>query len=492
MNTAKKTLLFLFGTGLQQTTTFLLVAFLSRILNESDYATFKQGDLIVRTLLPLLVLGIPLSLSYFLPRIDDCKQKQFIYQSLFFLIFFGTLGMLVLVLLKEFISVKFLNTNLISIIPLYSIFLFFEVSTSFLPNYYLGTSQNSTLVIFASTFAVLRLIGVMIFYYQYQTIFMIINALVFTSGIKFIYMLFVITSRFRHEALSFEYLDFKAQLLYALPIGISQLVGVFSDMLDKIIVSLMFKPEDYAVFINGTIDIPFVGLISGSIAAVLLPKFARDIGNSQNTDRIIMNQWKESICYAALIIIPVMFCLLLYAEGFIKILFSAKYLASVDIFRIYILKMPVGIATFSTVLLAAKKNKNILFNSIACIFINLFFNLLLIPRLGLNGAAISTVLSMYLLAILQIYQISKAMKISIWSVMPYRRLILCLSISAITSYVFYTLAQKVLLSDLMEFFILGSSFIFLNMLLYHIFKIVDLTILLRVISKQNKVELVEK
>jgi len=56
------------GKFLVTLTLLLCAAVLSRIFNKTDYAAYRQTILVYKFLSPILVLGFPLALYYFLPR----------------------------------------------------------------------------------------------------------------------------------------------------------------------------------------------------------------------------------------------------------------------------------------------------------------------------------------------------------------------------------------------------------------------------------------
>ena len=78
----------LLGSGkfLAAITGVVMVAFLSRILTKTDYSAYRQTILAYTVLSPLLMLGLPQALYYFLPR-DSKNSRSILSGNLFILSF---------------------------------------------------------------------------------------------------------------------------------------------------------------------------------------------------------------------------------------------------------------------------------------------------------------------------------------------------------------------------------------------------------------------
>ena len=61
----------------------------------------------------------------------------------------------------------------------------------------------------------------------------------------------------------------KEIIKYSAPLGIASMMGTIMLQLDKIIVSSMCTPEEFANYVNGAIEIPLIAVITGSISAVI-------------------------------------------------------------------------------------------------------------------------------------------------------------------------------------------------------------------------------
>ena len=114
----------------------------------------------------------------------------------------------------------------------------------------------------------------------------------------------------------------------------------------------------YAIYANGAVEIPLIHILTGSAMAVLMPEFVRVL--QQGESLRVIHLWHKSIKHLGLIFLPSMVFLYAFSDQVISILFSAKYLASVPVFRVYLFTLPVRVTIFSSLLLALGRPKSVL------------------------------------------------------------------------------------------------------------------------------------
>jgi O-antigen/teichoic acid export membrane protein len=99
-------------------------------------------------------------------------------------------------------------------------------------------------------------------------------------------------------------------------------------------------------------------------------------------------------------------------------MFSKKYVASTQIFFIYLLVLPMRITTFGSVLSAIDQNKVIMRWSIIGLVMNVIISLILVEYIGIIGPTIATVVSIYFVGFGQLNQISRLIKTKISNILP--------------------------------------------------------------------------
>jgi O-antigen/teichoic acid export membrane protein len=183
----------------------------------------------------------------------------------------------------------------------------------------------------------------------------------------------------------------------------------------------MCSPEDFAIYINGAFEIPLIGIVSGSIAMVILADMRKMIveGNKQEAHKL----FSLSAVKAGSVLLPAMVFLFLFAGPVILLLFSNTYIESIIPFRFYLLILPVRIVFYGPALLALGKTKFILYRSLLGLIVNLVLSILLVKVFGYIGAVYATIFTLYCCNIaFSIMEISKGFECRFYEILPFVKL----------------------------------------------------------------------
>lgn len=127
-------------------------------------------------------------------------------------------------------------------------------------------------------------------------------------------------------------------LKISVPLGLASMVGTLDSYLDKWIVSAMLSPETYAVFANGAHEIPFIGAITGAITTVILVDMTRACKCGDYAQALQL--FRGAAEKTSMILLPIMMLLLVLSEPLIAFLYTDAYLGAVNVFRVYVLFLP--------------------------------------------------------------------------------------------------------------------------------------------------------
>jgi O-antigen/teichoic acid export membrane protein len=415
-----------FGKVVVSASTILLGMLLSRHLSVEGYGTYRQVWLVYNLFYPVFTTGIANSVNYFLPRLNRERQKVFLNQTYFLLFLLGLVFSLILFLGAERISLYFHNPALKSCLVIFSPIPLLSLSTSFYQNYFIclgkpvlasGLSIATSLFRFALVFLAISRQSSLINIFQVTTIY---SALEF--GI-ISWFLFRESRGIRGQGEGI----LGEQLKFAFPISLSSVAGSLTKQTDKLIISSCFSTPLYAVYANGAIELPIVHILTGSVMAVLMPEFVRVL--QQGESLRVIHLWHKSIKHLGLIFLPSMVFLYAFSDQVISILFSAKYLASVPVFRVYLFTLPVRVTIFSSLLLALGRPKSVLRYSVYTLITNLILSVILVKPFGFLGPAWATVLVLYLMDFLQLREIAQQLKIKLSQAFPWREQLKILGLS---------------------------------------------------------------
>ena len=390
------TMLLSLGQVLAALAMVLIFAVLSRVLSVRDYGTYMQAMLVYSTALPFMTLGLPQAPFYFLPRNRE-RASALVYEVLLLLTFMGCVfSIFLLAGGSHLVAGWFGNPDLeraLRIIAPYPVFMLPVMS---LPACLMVNGRVISITVFSVVAKTTMLVMVAGSCLIWGTLWSALIALVLSSvvvvgpGLRLI--LQSTSSAIRKPTIAGAW----EQLKYSVPLGAAGLIGVLSLKLNQIVVSSICTPEEFAVYVNGAIEIPIVVIVMGSVRSVLLSEFVQMYEKGQKDEIRLL--WKRSIVNASAILIPLMvFCEFLAPET-IRLLFSAKYEAAVVPFRILLLLLLMRGISLNSVFLATANNKLVLYRGVITLFLNVVLSLILVSWLGYIGASIGLVLAMYLWA----------------------------------------------------------------------------------------------
>jgi len=401
----------------------------ARLLSKHDYATMKQTMLAYNFVAPLLMLGLPNALYFFLPRAKTNKRKVLI-ENLFMLFL---LALVFSVFLfaggYKLLALRFnnpdLNTTLKWMIP-YPLYV--------MPAAVLGAvmlTQNKTFtlakynVISSLLLTGLTIAGVVITRsYSGPLIAQIFFPLVLLPVVLWLCFKNV------PGRLSWPKRESMLEMAnYAVPLGLASTIGMIMLQTNKIVVSAMCTPEEFANYVNGAIEIPLIGIITGSISSVILVDMTTYVHKGKKKEAIDL--FKKASIKSATLLFPVMIFLFITAKPFIVTLYSEKYLESIVPFFIYLFVIPVRIVVYGAALMALGQSRVILIRSIFDLLVNIVLSIFLVHFWGYLGAAIATVVTLYLWTVpFNLYKIGQGFGVSAWRVLPLKKLgyifILCI------------------------------------------------------------------
>lgn len=390
---------------------------LARFLTQESYGTYRQVQLLYQIASPVFLAALPGSLLYFLPIMDKEKRKIFVSQTIMLLSGLGVVLGLITMLTAGFISKQFQNPDLYQLLFIYSLFPPAAFIGSYFSSYLVVEGRVKLIMLITMVSALLSFFGIVanvLLNHSLATIF-------FTQmAITTLISLFSLAYTQKTLGLSFRinFASIKKQLFYSFPLGLAAVTATLAWQTDRLIVSLFFDPALYAIYVVGAMEIPFLARINTSINTILIPEVSSLF--QQNKRSEIMNRWSSTIRKTSLIMFPSFVFLTIFSQELLTLLYSEKYIESVPLFRIYLLLLPLRIATYGLIFQAIGKTKFILYGSILYLIVNVILNLLLYKPLGLIGPPIATVIATFLFAIYYLVALRSTFQVSITKLLPWR------------------------------------------------------------------------
>jgi O-antigen/teichoic acid export membrane protein len=231
----------------------------------------------------------------------------------------------------------------------------------------------------------------------------------------------------KHEEASIEPSSGKAFFKHWAYLGINDISGVLAKWIDKLFLLYLLTAGEFAIFFNGSFEIPLFGLLISVVGSVLLIDISVNILAKEKVIKI----FNEGFRMLSIIVFPLFLFLFLFRVELFATIFNHKYDASIPIFVISIFILPVRINNYSSILQCYSLGNKILTGSILdiCIILTLMF--FLYPVMGTKGVALAIVTGTYCQAFYYLWQSAKVLNTDILSLVPLKALLVTFLIMSI-------------------------------------------------------------
>lgn len=367
-------------------------AIMSRYLTKEYYGTYKQVMYVYNTLLAVFTLGLPRAYSYFLPRTDISEGASLIKKINLCFFALGIIFSAILFFGAPIIADFLNNPALKPAIRVFSptpIFLLPTMGLDGILATYRKTQLNALYSVLTRAVSIVFII-VPVIYYQANAVVALAGftaSAVFTCLVGLIFMY----TPFRKVESIHTSISLKQILGFSVPLMFAGIWGIVERAADQFFISRWFGEIVFADFANGSMELPFVGMVLTAAGVVLLPLFSRLSTNEKNKEEII-SLWQRSATKAAYILYPMVVFAWFFATPIMVFLYGEQYAISGTYFKIMLIINVFTIAQYYPILLALGKTKLyslvLLFSAIAVwvgeyISVTIFANPFLISIVGI-------------------------------------------------------------------------------------------------------------
>lgn len=227
-------------------------------------------------------------------------------------------------------------------------------------------------------------------------------------------------------------------------LGIYDMLQVVFRWVDKFILGFILTKTMFAIYYNGSVDIPFIPIMLGAAGSAVLMQLATKKTNESEHTIGLMHHTSRLL---SSLVFPLFLLLLIYRYEFFEVVFSAKYFDAVPIFFMATLVLPLRAYSFTAVL--QSQHKGAILNIGAGVDLLLACGLMypLYKLLGLPGIALAFVVSTYVQAGFYLWHTARLLKVNMGTLIPFKnwllKLILFSVVLIIIHYSLYNLVAPV-------------------------------------------------
>jgi O-antigen/teichoic acid export membrane protein len=223
-------------------------------------------------------------------------------------------------------------------------------------------------------------------------------------------------------------------LSYCLPLAAAYGAGMLSRWLDRLLIGRFFEPDRFAEYVNGAQELPFVAIITQSIAVAIMPNLVTLFQKGQV--REMCGLFSDGVRRSSLMLLPIFVWALIASKDIIFVLYGPKYEESWYPFVIYLLVLPMRVGIFTSMLRAMGTTGPIVWGTLGAMVANLALGVSLIwlgggGQLSFIGPAIANVVSLYLLSTYLVWLVRKNVRRHgyMGPILPVREYVLILGVS---------------------------------------------------------------
>jgi len=441
------------GNFLSMCANILIAAVLTRLFLKAEYATYQQTFIAFNFVVPLLTLGIPMALYFYMPQRTGAARSVLLENLIILSI--GAVGFAVFIFFggNQLLAWQFKNPELAGTLLLLVPYGFFELYSRSVGPCLMANDKVPQVAIFNVITRLVLLVFSVTAALIFGTTRAVIIAAVLASGFRMGIGMFLMLAATRDTAWRPTQTGVMQQLKYGVPLGIAGVFGTLTLTLDKFIVASICDIEDFAVYTVGAFELPVIGIVTGSVTAVLLTDLSVLFAEQRLSEATQL--WGRAALKCSLLLLPLMVGMFVIAPDVITLLFSEKYADSVLPFRMYLLLLPIRIANYGSMIMAAGQSRLILLRALIAFILNAGLSILLTYYLGYVGAISATVVVMYLWSVpFNLIAISRLWGTTTAELLPWKKLASVLLISIATTPVllandFLSISSKLLLFSIL-------------------------------------------
>ena len=458
------------GRFLRTVSKLLFALILVRLISKYDFGTYRQVFLLYNLLSVIFFLGIPTSIYYFLPQLENNQQKQFIIQSELFLFFMGLLLGGVFLAGSELIGKSFSNPDLPGYLKLFAFYPLLDFPVQTLPPMLICLDKHKQSAVVNVIFVFTFLFSLVIPLLAGGTLTHAFISLIGVSAVQLILVLVYIIRLIGGVPRIFDFKMIKNQLKYSIPLGFSGFATLISRELDKLVISFFFLPQVFAVYAIGARELPFVTIIPYAVSSTLFPKFVLLYKQKQRQE--LINLWHNAITKVSIILLPLFSIFFVTANEVVTVLYTSGYVESVPVFRYYLLLILIHVTAFDSLILSLGFPRIVLIASLSAILLNTVFNVLCIHLFGFVGPAIATIVVSYGITIFFIRVILTKLGVSWQQVFPWRKYLHILGISVVTGLLVWPI-NSLQWSPFLKLMLVAAIYFGFYFLLLKLFRVVS-------------------
>jgi O-antigen/teichoic acid export membrane protein len=389
---------------------------LVRLLSEHQFGTYRQILFVAILTMDLVTLRIGTGVYYFYPR-KKSDLRALLSQTVTLMglaSMIGAAGFLILGWRFHFLPSGITTDHVLPI----ALYLLMEAVAQLIDHIFVLEKKPKLVLATDVANSVARLGLVVGAAFLFQNVMAILYALILLSAARLTVVLAYLARKYRIRPGFLNRALLSEQLRFTAPLAASAVVSVLGSQIDKGVISGYMSPQDFAVYsLAGWGIINAIRVVYNSIAQVCVPRFGelaveKDLAG-------VRQVWHKMILMNTCVTVPLICFSFVFAVEITGILYTDKYLAAANVWRINMLILVVQMLGFGTIPTALGKTRAILAGNLTRFLLAVPCSVLLILNFGLMGGAVAFVLGFWADALVQLLAGKKALRATFAEFLPW-------------------------------------------------------------------------
>ncbi len=344
---------------------FLVIDYFIAHRHFEIFASWKQLQLLINLVLPVLAIGIPEAYKYYSAK--EPNQFHFHYQfTLNALLLISLFWLVFAYFFLAPITLSFFHHTDFKYSAIGIIFLFFAINMNRVLRYECINEKKTRRFLIASICATALLILTFIFddliLYNFP---IAVRMSVFAIAIaSFYFMPLLLLNSFKIESLAIitSKETWIKYLKIGFPLYIASFISIIVTNIDKAWLSHFYSKDSFAIYAAGALEIPLFAMLSAAFSQSTFPEYVRLL--SADLQQEAKQLWINITRKVSYITYPTLFICMLFAKTIFSTIYGPSLLQGLIIFKTFLLIALWRNNYYGAILSASGKSKWISFYSV--------------------------------------------------------------------------------------------------------------------------------
>lgn len=354
--------------------------------------------------------GVNNALLAYYPTLDEGRKKIMLFNAGLLLMILSVIVASVFWVFNEPILYLLTDHQELPYTEWITLYLICSPAAVLIQAIYLLRSEPNKITHYTHSIFILQ-IGLIIFaIFGFGTVEALVVSIAIWSLIKFIWLLMILI---RHSQFQFDSVLFRSFGWFAIPLILQFVLSNGMEYVDGIIVNQYFSAADFPVFRYGSRELPITVILVVSLSSAMIPLAVKHLDST-------LKEIKSRTRKLMHVLFPLSIVFILISPFIYTYVYSRDYIASAQLFNIYLLILTTRILLPQVVMYARQRNGALLVMTFIELIINVSLSIWWAQSFGLAGIAYATVVANICHTLMMIVYNKVSLQVSPTSYIPFK------------------------------------------------------------------------